>query len=115
MASNSGISVPSIHKMREKTRAKLGYEPCLWQLRVVETLLKRDKDVISIAETGAGKTLTFMLPLEFCQDGIIIIITPLNLLGKQNVQTLTKMNIQGIALSAETATLENFRVSPLSL
>ncbi|KZP18846.1 hypothetical protein FIBSPDRAFT_744888 [Athelia psychrophila] len=70
--------------MHERTRAKLGYEPCLWQLRVVEALLKRDEDVVCIAETGGGKTLTFMLPLEFCQDGIMIIITPLNLLGNQH-------------------------------
>ena len=111
MANLSDAKILSIDEMRERARKKLGYEPCLWQLRIVEALLKRDKDIVLIAETGGGKTLTFMLPLEFCQEGIIIVITPLNLLGKQNVDTLTKMGIRGIALSAETATRENFRVS----
>jgi superfamily II DNA helicase RecQ len=68
---------------------------------VVEALLQDNKDVISIAATGSGKTLTFWMPLLFRLDGIQIIITPLNILGKQNVTSLTALGICSITLSAK--------------
>jgi len=78
---------------------------------VVEAILRHDRDIVSIAATGAGKTLTFWMPLLFRNDGIQIIITPLNILGKQNVEDLAALGISGIALSAENATPANFKVS----
>ena len=110
MSDTSKTRVPSILEIRQKVIQLLGYRPCLWQIRVVEALLKHDKDIISIAATGSGKTLTFWMPLLFRPDGIQIIITPLNILGKQNVDTLTGLGISGIALHAETATAKNFKV-----
>ena len=102
--------IPSLREIREKVIQLLGYRPCLWQMRVVEALLRHDKDVVSIAATGSGKTLTFWMPLLFRPGGIQIIITPLNILGKQNVDTLATLGISGIALSAENATAQNFKV-----
>ena len=44
------------------------------------------KDVIICAPTGAGKTLSFWIPLLVAlKDGLdpmVIVVTPLNLLGK---------------------------------
>ncbi|KAG1721898.1 uncharacterized protein EDB91DRAFT_1003178, partial [Suillus paluster] len=62
--------------------------PCLWQIEVVHIILRGDKDVISIAATGSGKTLTFWMPLLFRPQDIQIIVTPLNLLRTQNVNNL---------------------------
>lgn len=101
--------VPSLLEIWQKSIKALGCRPCLWQILVVEAILKHDKDVISIAATGSGKTLIFWLPLLF-QDGIQIIITALNLLGKQQVEELAKLGLTGIALSAENATAANFQV-----
>jgi superfamily II DNA/RNA helicase len=67
---------PSFAEIRKRTQEVLGYRPCLWQIQVVEAILKHDKDIISIAVTGAGKTLTFWMPLLFKKDGIQVIITP---------------------------------------
>jgi len=58
-----------------------------------------------------GKTLTFWLPLLFCSTGSQIVVTPLNQLGQQNVDSLRLAGIQSIAINAETATWDNFRVS----
>ncbi|KAG6380519.1 hypothetical protein JVT61DRAFT_8683 [Boletus reticuloceps] len=58
-----------------------------------------------------GKTLGFWLPLLFRLNGIQIVVTPLNLLGKQNAASLAKAGIRAIAISSETATLSNFAVS----
>jgi superfamily II DNA helicase RecQ len=63
-----------------------------------------------------GKTLTFWMPLLFRPKGSVqLIVTPLNILGKQNVDQLKKAGFDGIFIGADTATAENFRVSPLTL
>ncbi|KAJ7626573.1 P-loop containing nucleoside triphosphate hydrolase protein [Mycena polygramma] len=98
-----------LSEIRDKVEAVFGYRPCLWQLKVVRAILKRDKDVASIAATGSGKTLTFWMPLLFIPTGIQIVITPLNILGKQNVDSLAKVGISAITITAETATEENFQ------
>ncbi|KAG1803247.1 P-loop containing nucleoside triphosphate hydrolase protein, partial [Suillus subaureus] len=84
-----------------------GIRPCLWQLKIAEALLKGDHDVLCTVGTGMGKTLVFWMPLLFHQ-GIQIVITPLNMLGKQNATSLTKAGIKAISISSETATPENF-------
>jgi superfamily II DNA helicase RecQ len=81
---------------------------------VVEAVLKHNKDIIAIAATGSGKTLTFWMPLLFKKNGIHIVVTPLNILGKQNVNNLAKLGIQGITVTAENATTQTFKVSQVS-
>ncbi|OSX62963.1 hypothetical protein POSPLADRAFT_1116620, partial [Postia placenta MAD-698-R-SB12] len=71
-----------------KTYVKLGRDPCKWQAKVVHAILKEEKDVVCVAPTGPGKTLTFWMPLLFHQDGIQIVVTPLNILGNQNKMEL---------------------------
>ena len=108
------LNLPSLDDIRRKTLEILGYRPCLWQCKVVNALLQWDKDIISITSTGSGKTMTFWMPLLFCQWGIIIVITPLNILGEQSVWTLAKLGIKGISMTAETAMKQNFKVRTLS-
>lgn len=103
-------SVPQLSEIRERTQQNFGVRPCLWQLKVAEALLK-GQDVICTAGTGMGKTLGFWIPLLFRADGMQIIVTPLNLLGKQNAESLAKAGIQAIAFNSETATHANIAVS----
>ncbi|KAF8981642.1 hypothetical protein BDQ17DRAFT_1262872 [Cyathus striatus] len=56
-------AVPSEDYIRVKTTCIFNVSPCLWQIKVVQAILKRDGDVVSIAGTGMGKTLTFWMPL----------------------------------------------------
>jgi len=100
--------------IRDTTLKAFDVRPCLWQIQVAEALLKGENDVICMAGTGMGKTLTFWIPLLFRSDGIQIIVTPLNLLGQQNVESLAKAGIRAIAISAETATASNLHVSSSS-
>jgi superfamily II DNA helicase RecQ len=85
-----------------------GFYPCLWQIRVVEAILKHDRDIISVAATGAGKTLTFWMPLLFSKGGIQVVVTPLNILGDQNINDLKARGVSSIAISAENATKQSF-------
>ena len=59
-----------------------------------------------------GKTLTFWMPLLFWPPGDVqIIVMPLNILGKQNVASLTKAGFKAIFIGADMATTVNFHVS----
>ncbi|KAI0038956.1 P-loop containing nucleoside triphosphate hydrolase protein, partial [Auriscalpium vulgare] len=102
-------SIPTLSQIRAKTIEAFGRRPCLWQLKAVEAVLKGDKDVICISGTGSGKTLTFWMPLLFKADGIQIVVSPLNILGRQNVEQLERQGIRAISLNAQTATYENYK------
>ncbi|KAJ7908543.1 P-loop containing nucleoside triphosphate hydrolase protein [Mycena leptocephala] len=108
-ASSTGPPQYSTEQIRARAVEHLGYQPCLWQIKVVEAILRRDGDVVCISATGSGKTLTFWLPLLFKADGIQLVISPLNILGDQNVVQLGEMGIKGISIPSETATYQNFQ------
>ncbi|KAG9312051.1 hypothetical protein JVU11DRAFT_7332 [Chiua virens] len=107
--------IPTISAIRACAQEVFHVRPCLWQIEVAKTLLEGGKDVLCIAGTGMGETLTFWLLLLFRPDGIQIIVTPLNLLGKQNVAALTKARIPAIAISSETATPANFHATEVEV
>jgi len=82
-----------LSRIRDKVEECFGYRPCLWQIRVVQALLKNDNDIVSILATGSGKSPTFWMPLLFIPEAVQIVITPLNILGRQNVETLGKVGM----------------------
>ena len=68
-----------------------------------------------MAPTGAGKTLSFWIPLLMAledrkTDKMMFIVTPLNLLSKQNQKELEKAGLRGIAVSSEDVTDVVFKV-----
>lgn len=114
MALETSKQLPSLSDIRSFTQTTFHHYPCLWQAKAVEAVLRRDRDVVVIAGTGMGKTLTFWMPLLFFPAGHIqVVITPLNLLGKQNVELLEKAGMKAIFIGADTATSENLLVSQL--
>lgn len=100
-------------------KAKFRKRACLFQIKVARALRDKRKDVVAIAATGAGKTLSFWIPLlmamEDGEDRCIIIVTPLNLLGKQNVSLLGAAGLRGIAIDGKNATDETFQVSKVKI
>jgi len=60
--------VPPCEEIRQKTFEAFGFHPCLWQIHVVEAILKHNHNLISIGATGSGKTLTFWMPLCFTRE-----------------------------------------------
>ncbi|KAJ3476242.1 hypothetical protein NLI96_g11294 [Meripilus lineatus] len=102
------MAIPKLSEIKKKGEEVFKRTPCLWQLQVAETILERKQDIICVAGTGSGKTLTFWLPLLF-RDGIQVVFTPLNILGAQNVSQLNGWGIKAISISAETATSQNLK------
>ncbi|KAF9498371.1 P-loop containing nucleoside triphosphate hydrolase protein [Pleurotus eryngii] len=96
----------TVESVRELADRKFGKRACLFQIEVALALYAK-KDIVACAPTGAGKTLSFWLPLLMAQEEglkrITIVVTPLNLLGKQNAEELGKAGIRAVAISRETA------------
>jgi superfamily II DNA helicase RecQ len=102
--------IPSLDHLRTLTKEKTGYRPCLFQLKFAQAILKGDRDVLLEAGCGHGKTLGFWIPLFYKPTGIQLVVTALNLLGKQNVETLKKAGIRAISIDSESANSKNFTV-----
>ncbi|RDB26965.1 Bloom syndrome [Hypsizygus marmoreus] len=82
-------------------REQSGNVPYDWQLDVTEaTLLGLDS--VIIAGTGSGKTIPFMLPLLLHPKKLMLIISPLKVLQKDQVRRFKKMKIPAVAVNGET-------------
>jgi ATP-dependent helicase YprA (DUF1998 family) len=52
------VGPPSLNEMREAVKERFGFFPCTWQLKAASTQLEQN-DLVTLAPTGSGKTLTF--------------------------------------------------------
>ena len=68
--------------VQNDVKSKTGIQPCLWQIAVVRLILEQ-QDVITVAATGSGKSLTYWMALLYIKYGIVLLVTPLKLLGKE--------------------------------
>ncbi|KIM86111.1 hypothetical protein PILCRDRAFT_5178 [Piloderma croceum F 1598] len=84
-----------------------GYEPCLWQIQAVCAILDGG-DAITIAPTGSGKSLTYWMLLLYIKYGIMVVVTPLKLLGTQFVEMLGDNRISAVSITAANATNKLF-------
>ena len=105
----SSESCPTLDAVRKEVLRQLGVRICHWQYQVTAGILQQ-KYVFASVATGMGKTLSFLAPVLFRPDGILVIVTPLNVLGNQIEELLEKAGISAISINAETATDENFEV-----
>ena len=58
-------------------------------------------NIISIAATGSGKTLSYLITLPFSDGKIIIIVSALNVLGDQFVAETMVAGYLAISVTAE--------------
>ncbi|KAG1799492.1 hypothetical protein EV424DRAFT_1332614 [Suillus variegatus] len=76
------FKVPNLTDMKTLIHSTFGITPCTWQLQSALHQLEK-KNVFTISPTGSGKMFTFWIPLLFNNNGIILIVTPLNILGEK--------------------------------
>ncbi|KAJ8689521.1 hypothetical protein PTI98_012419 [Pleurotus ostreatus] len=85
---------------------------CWFQIEMAKAVYE-GFDVVGVAATGSGKTLSFFAPLVMAlEDGlkkVIFIVTPLNLLGQQNSDQLNTIGLTAISVTAENAGPETFK------
>jgi len=90
-------------EVQKEVEERTGTRPCIWQIEVVRMVLD-GKDVITIAVTGSGKSFPYWMPLLYIKYGIVILVTPLKLLGKQFVDILEKNQLRAVSMIAANAT-----------
>ena len=105
----------TVQEIQNLVQGKFRKRPCWYQVKTALALYA-GKDVIGCAPTGARKTLSFWIPLLMARedgrdsDVMTIVVTPLNLLGKQNEALLEKVGISAIAVSMKNANTETWKV-----
>ncbi|KAH9915001.1 P-loop containing nucleoside triphosphate hydrolase protein, partial [Fomitopsis serialis] len=79
-----------------------GMTPYDWQVDVTEAT-KLGLDCIVIAGTGAGKTMPFAMPLLADETGrkIVVVISPLNELERDQAERFRKMGLTATAINKE--------------
>jgi hypothetical protein len=95
------FNIPFREEIRNKVIEAFNIHPCEFQITNAIAQLQC-KEVVTISPTGSGKTLTFWIPLLFNDDGIIIVITALNILGAQNVIELAKLGLPAVNITGCT-------------
>ena len=105
-------NLPSAAEIRSRTQEVFGKTPCLFQIELCLAQLQAQytiQDIFSIAPTGSGKTLCFLMPLLFNRK-ITIIVTALNILGKQFSQQANDIGISAVSITAANNTCKTFQV-----
>ena len=64
MPNLSHTMLDSNEGVQDQVEAVFGFRPCLWQIHVVRAILNGN-DVITIAPTGSGKSMTYWMPVLF--------------------------------------------------
>jgi superfamily II DNA/RNA helicase len=107
----------TIREIRDLVERKLRKRPCWFQIKIALAIYEK-KDVIGTAATGSGKTLSFwialLMVLEDGEDMMEVIVTPLNILGKQTISDLGAADVNAIAVSKENANEQTFQVKEQS-
>ena len=60
---------------------------------------------------GSGKSMTYWMPLLYIKHRIIVVVTPLKLLGGQFVDMLQGNGISAMSITASNTTNEMFKVT----
>ena len=99
----------TIKEIQDLMETQLGNRPCWFQIQIALPIYNK-KDVNGTAAIGSGKTLSFwialLMVLEDGEDRMGLIVTPLNILGKQTIQDLAGAGINAIVVSKENQTFE---------
>ena len=80
-----------------------GVFPCLWQIYVIHAVLAGN-DVITIAPTGLGKSLTYWMPLLYIKYEIVVGVMPLKQLCAQFTKMLQDQAISAVSIMAANPT-----------
>jgi hypothetical protein len=82
----------------------------LWQHYFGPAWLGPQHEAGPCTSLGSGKSFPYWMPLLYIKYGIVILVAPLKLLGKQFVDILEKNQLRAVSMTAANATNELFKV-----
>lgn len=77
------------------------------QREVIEKILSK-RDVFACMATGSGKSLCYQLP-GLILDGIVVVVSPMISLQKDQVASLLKKNISAVYINSETQNVHEIK------
>jgi superfamily II DNA helicase RecQ len=107
----TAVDIPSHAQIHTATLAAFSITLCIGQIKAGIFQMQKKSDVVLISGMGSGKTLTFWIPMLYEPQSITVLVTALNVLGKQMAATLLHAGITAVNLTAENATNKMFQVS----
>ncbi|KAF8220838.1 hypothetical protein L208DRAFT_1331479, partial [Tricholoma matsutake] len=88
--------------------------PCWFQIKIALAIYDSEEGCHWDCCYQLGETLSFwialLIVLEDGEDKMEVIVTPLNILGKQTIQDLGAADVNAIAVSKENANKQTFQV-----
>ncbi|KAG9096999.1 hypothetical protein FS749_007301 [Ceratobasidium sp. UAMH 11750] len=91
------------HALISATYERTSYIPYKYQVRTAAALWNA-QDVLTIASTGSGKTLPFVMPCFLSKEPIVWIVSPLNIIEEQQCKVFTNWKLKTVAVNANTFT-----------
>jgi hypothetical protein len=91
-----------------------GKVPYAYQVRNAEALYYK-RDVLCIAGTGSGKTLSFVMLCFLCPDAMVWIVSPLNFIEEQQSEQFRDWGLRAVAVNANTITPKLMAVSSMRI
>ncbi|KAF8228481.1 P-loop containing nucleoside triphosphate hydrolase protein, partial [Tricholoma matsutake] len=102
------MMLESDEQVQREVEERTGTRPCIWQIKVVCKVLEGN-NIITITATGSGKTFTYWMVLLYVKHSIVLLVTPLRLLGTQFVDVLTRNHLKAVSMMAANATNALFK------
>ncbi|KXN85504.1 ATP-dependent DNA helicase hus2/rqh1 [Leucoagaricus sp. SymC.cos] len=97
----------------EAVNERFNLRACLLRIEIARWTYV-GKNVVACAPTGFGKTLSFWVPMLMAKADVskrqkIFLISPLNVLAQQNVESLEKAGFRVVLLIGETCSSDQLR------
>lgn len=96
------ITLPTYEKVRRDCIERFNCVLCKWQIDAALATVARQNAIV-IAATGSGKSTPMLVPLLYLERGLVIIISPLNVLCVQFGDLATKHGFRSVAVTNENA------------
>ncbi|KAF8327271.1 P-loop containing nucleoside triphosphate hydrolase protein [Cantharellus anzutake] len=91
---------PTEDTIRRNVADVFGKTLCGFQLRAVVAQIHR-RDLLLTSGTGSGKTLIYWVPLLYNGGRILVVITPLTVLGSQQATGLSALGVRSVCISKD--------------
>lgn len=93
--------VHDLHKVNLQVFGHRNFRP--FQLEIIRSVYVERRDCFGLLGTGAGKSLTFMLPAALATTSVAVVIVPISTLARQHAAKMNALGLRAEALVGDEA------------